>query len=494
MNENKEIKRDGQSATKIFDNRSLKVDYRTLEPLLQKGMKILDVGCGTGSMSKDMARIIGDNGHVTGIDNTKRFVESGKESYKDISNLSLVHSDLFEFETSERFDLITSARMLQWLKNPKAALKKMKSLLKPDGMISILDYNHNKLEWDPEPPQSMQEFYSTFLRWRRDAGMNNGMADDVSALMKEIGLTDIKEINSDELYLRERADFHSKVGIWSQVAGSTQMVEEGYLDNDLRLKAIEEYDNWVENEAISMTMKLKEVRGKALASKGPNEMAEELLLLVKLEQDCSEIQRNLKIMSLDTLNSELTDDVKKKAFWINIYNAFYQIIRKEGVVKKSHVYTSRCIDLVGNTFSLDDIEHGILRKNKFKYSLGYFSNVFIPRTVKDLMVNELDYRIHFALNCGAKSCPPIAFYKVENLNHHLDLATRSFLDSETEYLPEKGIVWVSTLFKWFYADFGGNKGIVEIYRKQLGKDISSLKLKYKKYSWEDQLMNFTELS
>lgn len=243
-----------------------------------------------------------------------------------------------------------------------------------------------------------------------------------------------------------------------------------------------------------MTMKLKEVRGKVPASTGPNELAEELLLCVKLEKDCSEIQRKLKEIPLETLFSELTDDVRKKAFWINIYNAYYQIIRKEGVVKKSHIYTTKYIDLVENTFSLDDIEHGILRRNKFKYSLGYFSNVFASRTVKDLMVNELDYRIHFALNCGAKSCPPIAFYKVEHLNRQLDLATRNFLDAETDCLPEKGKVQVTTLFKWFYADFGGKKGIVEIYRDQLGKDIGSLKLKFKKYSWEDQLMNFTELS
>jgi hypothetical protein len=43
-------------------------------------------------------------------------------------------------------------------------------------------------------------------------------------------------------------------------------VEEGYLDNDLRLKAIEEYNEWLENKAISMTMKLNEVRGKIPAT------------------------------------------------------------------------------------------------------------------------------------------------------------------------------------------------------------------------------------
>jgi ubiquinone/menaquinone biosynthesis C-methylase UbiE len=262
MKGNKHIERDGQEVTKIFDNRSLKVDYRTLEPILKKGMLILDVGCGTGAISKDIAKIVEKSGKVIGIDNTEKFIESGKITYQNIKNLELLHTDIFDYEPNQKFDLIVSARVLQWLNNPKDALLKMKSLLKPNGRISILDYNHNNLEWNPEPPESMKSFYKTFLKWRTDAGMNNGIADDLPDLMKEIGMVDIEKINSDEHYDKHRNDFNSKVGIWSKVAGSKQMVEEGYLDNELRLKAIEEYVYWVDNEAISMTMKLNEVRGK----------------------------------------------------------------------------------------------------------------------------------------------------------------------------------------------------------------------------------------
>lgn len=262
MKDNKPIERDAQTTTKIFDNRSLKVDYRTLEPILEKDMFVLDVGCGTGSISKDIANIVGNVGGVVGIDNTEKFIKSGKKTYKKIRNLELIHSDLFDFETNEKFDLITSARTLQWLSNPKDALLKMKSLLKPEGRISILDYNHNNLEWNPEPPASMIAFYKIFLKWRNDAGMNNAIADDLPDLMKEIGMVDIEKINSDEHYGKHSHDFNFKVGIWSKVAGSKQMVEEGYLDDNLRLKAIEEYNEWIENKAISMTMKLNEVRGR----------------------------------------------------------------------------------------------------------------------------------------------------------------------------------------------------------------------------------------
>lgn len=262
MKGNKHIERESRAATKLYNNRSLEKDYRTLRPILKEGMVILDIGCGTGAISKDIAKIIGAKGKVIGIDNTKKFIENGRQSYGDVENLELIHSDLFDFESAEKFDLIIAARVLQWLTTPKEALLKMKALLKPAGQISILDYNHEELEWHPAPPTSMQDFYKIFLKWRKDAGMNNRIEEDVSAMMTEIGLSSIEVLNANEYYERGKENFKSKVGIWSKVAGLTQIVEEGYLKEAYRLQVIEEYDEWVEKEAHSMTMKLKEIRGK----------------------------------------------------------------------------------------------------------------------------------------------------------------------------------------------------------------------------------------
>jgi len=263
MKENKQIEREEKEATKMYDNRSLAKDYRTLKPLLKEGIVVLDVGCGTGAISKDIAKIIGDKGKVIGIDNTKKFIESGKKTYSDIKNLELIHSDLFDYEPEEKFDLIVAARVLQWLSTPKEALLKMKELLKPDGQISILDYNHDELEWEPSPPKSMQDYYKIFLEWRKNAGMNNKIAEDLSDMMNEVGLSSIEVLNSNEHYERGNENFEYNVGIWSKVAsGLNQIVEEGYITNEVRQQAIEEYDRWVEKEAISMTMKLNEVRGK----------------------------------------------------------------------------------------------------------------------------------------------------------------------------------------------------------------------------------------
>jgi ubiquinone/menaquinone biosynthesis C-methylase UbiE len=261
---NKEIQRDGKTTTAIFDNRSLEADYATLIPLLKPGMRVLDVGCGTGAISKGIAERIGPNGYVTGIDNTEKFITSGKETYQHINNLELIYADIFQFEPAEKFDLIVSARVLQWLNNPVDALKRFKKLLKPGGQVSVLDYNHEQLQWHPAPPESMLRFYGTFLRWRADAGMNNHIAEDLPGYFEEAGFSNIETYDADEIYVKGQDNFLSKIGIWAKVASSTQMVDEGYISNDDRLQAIEDYNKWIETDAESMTMVLKEVRGTAL--------------------------------------------------------------------------------------------------------------------------------------------------------------------------------------------------------------------------------------
>ncbi|MEJ5961515.1 methyltransferase domain-containing protein [Pedobacter immunditicola] len=260
---NKTINRDHQQTNKIFDNRSLQTDYGTLIPILKKGMRVLDVGCGTGAISNGIAKLVAPTGCVIGIDNTEKFITSGKESYKETPNLELVYSDLFNYTNDKNFDLIVSARTLQWLSHPKDALRIMKSLLNPGGQISILDYNHEKLEWSPLPPESMQVFYRAFLKWRADAGMNNRIADDLADFFIEAGFHSIEIFNADEIYKKEAQNFLERIGIWSKVANLKQIVDEGYITEDLRLKAIEEYDEWIKTDAKQMIMKLKEVRGKA---------------------------------------------------------------------------------------------------------------------------------------------------------------------------------------------------------------------------------------
>jgi len=222
-----------------------------------------------------------------------------------------------------------------------------------------------------------------------------------------------------------------------------------------------------------------------------NALSEKILLAVKMQQDTSTLQASLSDLKTAEIEKQLDNDHKKKAFWINIYNAYFQILRKERNIVKPDIYKKRLFTVGSQKLSLDDVEHGILRKYRYKYSLGFFANIFTSKLIMKLSVETLDYRIHFALNCGAKSCPPIAFYKVINLDAQLDLATQAFLEGESEYDEDKKILYTTALFKWFLADFGGTSGIKDIYKKQIGKDLQAYTIKYKEYSWEEALDNFS---
>lgn len=192
---------------------------------------------------------------------------------------------------------------------------------------------------------------------------------------------------------------------------------------------------------------------------------------------------------------EMSTDEKKKTFWINIYNAFYLILHNRFATNDKNfkkIYSLKKIGIAGWQFSLDEIEHNILRRSSYKYSLGFYKRLISNSLDKKLRVDALDYRIHFALNCGAVSCPPIRFYSPNELNEQLDLATYSFL--EKDILIVKNMLYCSRLFLWYYADFGCKKGIIKILKRYgfLTETDKHWRLKFKPYNTNPFLYNFEQ--
>ncbi|PNW28463.1 DUF547 domain-containing protein [Formosa algae] len=215
-----------------------------------------------------------------------------------------------------------------------------------------------------------------------------------------------------------------------------------------------------------------------------------LLLHVKLNKDTKSLEQDLGNLSLKDLQSQLTTDQTKQTFWINIYNAYFQILATQNQTQGKHIFKIKSVNIAHTQFSLDDIEHGILRKYRWKKSLGYIQNPFVSALIKALAVQTIDFRIHFALNCGAKSCPPIAFYTLDKLDEQLDNAMYSFLSSETSIHRNTNTVQTSKLLFWFQGDFGGLKGVRRMLNKVLQIENNTYTLKYNAYSWEPHLENF----
>jgi hypothetical protein len=193
----------------------------------------------------------------------------------------------------------------------------------------------------------------------------------------------------------------------------------------------------------------------------------------------------------------LPDEAARRAFWINLYNALVMVSIVEQGVETSvtegwlgvvRFFRRPLVTVGGHRLSLDDIEHGILRANRGPIWLPKAS--FRPGDPRRAWVLPLDPRLHFALNCGARSCPPIRAYTAEALDSQLDLAARSFIESTTERGPGPDELTVSRLFKWYGRDFGGRAGIVAVLRRYLPEDgrravleSGRASLRYGAYDW-----------
>lgn len=224
------------------------------------------------------------------------------------------------------------------------------------------------------------------------------------------------------------------------------------------------------------------------------QLSQEFMYAAKTGEPTTTFISSLMNLTLDELTTTIRTDSEKKAFWINLYNAYTQVALKnnpEQYNSRSKFFGNEFIEVAGKKLSLDDIEHGILRRSKIKWSLGYFNKLFPNKTEKRVRVDKLDYRLHFALNCGAKSCPPIAFYKSENIDQQLDLATKTYLTGEAEYDAATNIVKLPTLMSWFRRDFGGKKKMIELLKQLSIIPVDkNPKVKFKSYDWTLYLENY----
>ncbi len=187
----------------------------------------------------------------------------------------------------------------------------------------------------------------------------------------------------------------------------------------------------------------------------------------------------------------------KLAFWINIYNALviHGIIEleiRESVREITGFFGRVSYDIDGLAFTPNDIEHGILRGNQHPPH-----RLFRPFSGSDPRQSYIIYppepRVHFTLVCGSTSCPPINFYKAEKIEEQMNLAASGFINGpEVEILPERNLLRLSPIFKWYAPDFGSRKGIVDFLVKyrEAGKDRDFLNehgmktdIEWKEYDW-----------
>ena len=254
-----------RSDPRILGRRTLARDHRYLAGLLRPGSDVLDVGCGTGSITAGIAQAVGPLGQVIGMDRDLGLLELARQEHAAITNLRFEPGDATTLDQTARYDFVTAARTLQWIPEPGLAIQSMKRALKPGGLLIVLDYNHCNNAWEPEPPEEFKLFYRAFLAWRSSNGCSNQMAAQLPQLFESAGLIDVRSHVQDEVVERGNPDFGERTALWLEVIDNlgARLAAAGFCTNEEIERARATYAPWLMQTLQKQTLAMAAVVGVA---------------------------------------------------------------------------------------------------------------------------------------------------------------------------------------------------------------------------------------
>lgn len=192
-------------------------------------------------------------------------------------------------------------------------------------------------------------------------------------------------------------------------------------------------------------------------------------------QDSNRLNQYLDILNESHPNEKHWSREERLAYWINAYNAYTvklivdyyptKSIRdiKNGIPFVNSVWDIKFIEIEGQKYDLNNIEHGIIR-SRFD-----------------------EPRIHFAVNCASISCPNLANYAYtpEKLDAQLTQAAKAFITDESKNKLSKDKVQLSKIFSWYRGDFKEDgKNIIDYINQYAPIEIEKrAKIEYLDYNW-----------
>lgn len=189
------------NATNFMANRSVDSHAAFFKSYLQSGMKLLDCGCGPGTITLGFAKIIAP-GTVTGIDIGSSQINIARENAlkQAITNADFQEGNIYNLPFEDNsFDAAFSHAVLEHLQEPTKALQELLRVLKPGGILGVRTPDWGGFLIAPSNPELDQAIEYYKLLQQRNGG-NPYIGRQLRALLREAGFTGIKASASYECY------------------------------------------------------------------------------------------------------------------------------------------------------------------------------------------------------------------------------------------------------------------------------------------------------
>lgn len=216
---------------------------------LRPGLDLLDVGCGPGTITADLARRVAP-GRVVGIDASADVI--GRAAELAAGNVEFAVGDVYALDFPDgSFDVVHAHQVLQHLREPVAALREMGRVLRPGGTLAVRDSDYGAFVWSPADPM-LDRWMEVYHQLTRRNGVEADAGRHVAAWVRSAGFADVVASSSTWTF----ADPESRAwwgGLWAerveQSSYADQALAAGFSDRDELAAMAAAWRRWAADEA-----------------------------------------------------------------------------------------------------------------------------------------------------------------------------------------------------------------------------------------------------
>ncbi|MFF1281359.1 class I SAM-dependent methyltransferase [Streptomyces sp. NPDC058299] len=164
---------------------------------LQPRMRVLDIGCGPGTITADLAELVPD-GHVTGVDHAPGVLEQARATAaaRGLTNVDFAVADVHALDhPDDTFCVVHAHQVLQHVGDPVQALREMHRVTRPGGFIAVRDADYGAMTWYPALP-GLDDWLDLYERVARANGGEPDAGRRLAAWARAAGLRDVTATSS----------------------------------------------------------------------------------------------------------------------------------------------------------------------------------------------------------------------------------------------------------------------------------------------------------
>jgi len=257
-------------------------------------------------------------------------------------------------------------------------------------------------------------------------------------------------------------------------------------------------DGCISEGSSNPTGLLKRLKGQLSTVVGHHTNSAGMVNYIQIASDPGFAAYENACCELQSINLATLDPQCRKSFVINMYNTIIpHAFTKVGIPTTDLARVAFFDGVIYNfaelAYSLNDLENGILRGNRS--APFHLRKPFSKDDPRKECALQADHRIHFALNCGAKSCPPVKWFTTDALDEELRIVAMAWVEQDENVRVDtvSRTLLLSKICKWYSEDFGENKkqicaALLQHSRGKKREQMESLlegnfSLKHMNYDW-----------